>query len=218
MGSKDELVETVVELEELKSYSLVKQLLEEGTDPKEIIEALCKGVEIIGEKFSKKEYFLTELVMAGEIFQQSAKILEPALKADQKSEKALGVVVMGTVKGDVHDIGKNIFVTLLQSKGYEVHDLGVDVPPENFIIKVKETNAKIVGYSGLLTVALESMKETTEQLKAAGLREKVKIIIGGLPVDEMWMKEVGADAFTDNAFEGVKMVNNWIKGDKNETD
>jgi len=117
------------------------------------------------------------------------------------------------VKGDVHDIGKNIFVTLLQAAGFNVIDLGVDVPPEKFVEKVKETNAKIVGYSGLLTVALESMKMTTEEFKKVGLRDKIKIIIGGLPVDEYWMKEAGADSFTDNAFEGVNIVKNWLRGE-----
>lgn len=211
MSIKDELFESVVELEEQKAYELVKQLLEENNDPKEIIDILRKAVEVIGEKFNKKEYFLTELVMAGEIFQQSAKILEPALKADSVKEKNKGVVVIGTVKGDVHDIGKNIFVTLLKSAGFEVYDLGVDIPSQDFVNKVKETNADVVGYSGLLTVALETMKETTEALKSEGLRDKVKIIIGGLPTDEMWMKEAGADAFTDNAFEGVKIVKKWLE-------
>jgi len=211
MSLKDELFESVVELEEHKAYDLVKQLLEENNDPKVIIDVLRKAVEDIGEKFNKKEYFLTELVMAGEIFQQSAKILEPALKADADKEKNKGVVVIGTVKGDVHDIGKNIFVTLLKSAGFEVFDLGVDIPPQDFVNKVKETNADVVGYSGLLTVALETMKETTEALKTEGLRDKVKIIIGGLPTDEMWMKEAGADAFTDNAFEGVKIVKKWLE-------
>lgn len=211
MSLKDELFENVVELEEQKAYDLVKQLLEENNDPKEIIDILRKAVEVIGEKFNKKEYFLTELVMAGEIFQQSAKLLEPALKTDAAKEKNKGVVVIGTVKGDVHDIGKNIFVTLLKSAGFEVFDLGVDIPPQDFVNKVKETNADVVGYSGLLTVALETMKETTEALKTEGLRNKVKIIIGGLPTDELWMKEAGADAFTDNAFEGVKIVKEWIK-------
>jgi len=211
MSLKDELFESVVELEEQKAYDLVKQLLEENNDPKVIIDVLRKAVEDIGEKFNKKEYFLTELVMAGEIFQQSAKILEPALKADVAKEKNKGVVVIGTVKGDVHDIGKNIFVTLLKSAGFEVFDLGVDIPPQDFVNKVKETNADVVGYSGLLTVALETMKETTEALKTEGLRDKVKIIIGGLPTDEMWMKEAGADAFTDNAFEGVKIVKKWLE-------
>jgi len=211
MGSKEDLIQAVIELEEDKSYTLVEKVLDEGVNPKEIIDILRKGVEIVGEKFNKKEYFLTELVMAGEIFQQSAKILEVAMKEEAKSSESLGVVVIGTVKGDVHDIGKNIFVTLLQAAGYEVHDLGVNITSETFVNKIKETNADVVGYSGLLTVALDSMKETTEALKSAGLREKVKIIIGGLPVDEMWMKEAGADAYTDNAFKGVKIVTNWLK-------
>jgi dimethylamine corrinoid protein len=211
MSLEEQLLNAMIDLNEKTSYDSIKKLLEKGVDPKEIIEILRNGVEIIGEKFIKKEYFLTELVMAGEIFQQSAKILEPVLKAEHIPGKSSAIVVMGTVKGDVHDIGKNIFATLLQSAGIEVHDIGVDVSPEKFIEKVKETNANIVGYSGLLTVALGSMKETTEKLKAAGLRDKVKIIIGGLPVDELWMKEAGADAFTDNAFKGVKIVTNWIK-------
>ena len=125
--------------------------------------------------------------------------------------ESLGTVIIGTVKGDVHDIGKNIFVTLLQAANYQVHDLGVDIPAEKFVEKVKETNAKIVAFSGLLTIALDAMNETTEALKSAGLRDKIKIIIGGLPVDEMWMREAGADAYTDNAFEGVNIVKNWTK-------
>ena len=144
MSDKDDLLQCVIDLEEEKAYDLVKKLLEDNIDPKEIIEILSKGVEVIGDKFSKKEYFLTELVMAGEIFQQSAKILEPALKKDDAKEKSKGVVVVGTVKGDVHDIGKNIFVTLLQCAGFEVHDLGVDIPAQDFVGKVKETNAKII--------------------------------------------------------------------------
>ena len=210
MSSEEDLYEAVVNLEEDNSYSLVKKMVEDRKDPDKIIEILKKAVDEIGERFSKKEYFLTELVMAGEIFQQSVKILEPLLKSKEQT-KSSGTVVIGTVKGDVHDIGKNIFVTLLKAAGYEVHDLGVDIPPEKFLEKVKEKNADVVAYSGLLTVALESMKETTELLKSNGLRDKVKIIIGGLPVDEMWMKEAGADAFTDNAFEGVKIVNEWLK-------
>ncbi len=211
MGAKEELLQAIAELEEEKSYTLVKKVLDEGVNPKEIIDILRKGVEIVGEKFNKKEYFLTELVMSGEIFHQSAKILETAMKEGSETSESLGVVVIGTVKGDVHDIGKNIFVTLLQAAGFEVHDLGVDIAAEKFINKVKETKADIVAYSGLLTLALDSMKKTTEALKSAGLREELKIIIGGLPVDEMWMKEAGADAYTDNAFKGVKIVTNWLK-------
>jgi len=211
MGAKEELLQAIAELEEEKSYTLVKKVLDEGVNPKEIIDILRKGVEIVGERFNKKEYFLTELVMSGEIFQQSAKILETAMKEETEASESIGVVVIGTVKGDVHDIGKNIFVTLLQAAGFEVYDLGVDIGAEKFVNKVKETKANIVAYSGLLTVALDSMKKTTEALKSAGLREKLKIIIGGLPVDEMWMKEAGADAYTDNAFNGVRIVTNWLR-------
>ena len=211
MSVRDELYRSVVELEEEKVYNLLRQLLESKIDPREVIEILRKAVEVVGDKFNKKEYFLTELVMAGEIFQQSARVLEPFLKENNVQEKSKGVVVVGTVKGDVHDIGKNIFITLLKSAGFEVYDLGVDISPQRFVEKVKETHADVVGYSGLLTVALESMKETTEALKSEGLRDKVKIIIGGLPTDEMWMKEAGADAFTDNAFEGVKIVKKWLE-------
>jgi len=212
MGNKEDLAEAVMELDEEKSYKLVEQLVKDGIDPQHIIEILREGVEVVGEKFNKKEYFLTELVMAGEIFTQAAKLLEPHMKEVVSDGSNVDSIVIGTVQGDVHDIGKNIFVTLLKSAGYNAVDLGVDIPPEKFVEKVKETGAKIVAYSGLLTVALESMNATTEALKTAGLRDKVKIIIGGLPVDELWMKEAGADAFTDNAFEGLNIVKKWLRG------
>jgi len=212
MGHKEDLAEAVMELDEEKSYKLVEQLIKDGIAPLDIIEILREGVEVVGEKFNKKEYFLTELVMAGEIFTQSASILEPHMKEVVSDGSNVESIVIGTVQGDVHDIGKNIFVTLLQSAGYNVVDLGVDIPPEKFVEKVKETGAKVVAYSGLLTVALESMNATTEALKIAGLREKIRIIIGGLPVDELWMKAAGADAFTDNAFEGLKIVKKWLRG------
>ena len=212
MGNKEDLAKAVMDLDEDSAYKLVEQLINDGIEPKDIIGILREGVEVVGQKFNKKEYFLTELVMAGEIFTQAANILEPHMKNANFDESSVESIVVGTVQGDVHDIGKNIFVTLLKSAGYNVVDLGVDIPPEKFVETVKETGAKIVAYSGLLTVALESMNATTEALKAAGLRENVKIIIGGLPVDELWMKEAGADAFTDNAFEGVNIVKKWLGG------
>ena len=212
MGNKEDLAKAVMDIDEDKAYELVEQLIKEEIDPKDIIGILREGVEVVGERFNNKEYFLTELVMAGEIFTQAAKILEPHMTKAAIDGSSVESIVIGTVQGDVHDIGKNIFVTLLKSAGYNAVDLGVDIPPEKFVEKVKETGAKIVAYSGLLTVALESMNATTEALKIAGLREKVKIIIGGLPVDELWMKEAGADAFTDNAFEGLNIVKKWLRG------
>ncbi len=214
MTTKDELLEAIIELDEENAYKLVHKLIEEGVNPNDIIEILRKGVEIVGDKFNSKDYFLTELVMAGEIFSQSAEILGPHMKkVTEENSGNLETVVVGTVEGDVHDIGKNIFITLLKSAGYNVIDLGVNIPPDKFVEKVKETGAKVIAYSGLLTVALEAMSATTKALEDAGLRQNLKIIIGGLPVDELWMKEAGADAFTDNAFEGVKIVNKWIRGE-----
>jgi 5-methyltetrahydrofolate--homocysteine methyltransferase len=213
MGTKEDLLEAIIDLDEDKAYKVVQKLIEEGVNPSDIIEILRKGVEVVGDKFNKKEYFLTELVMAGEIFTQSTEILGPHMKKVTESDSNLETIVVGTVEGDVHDIGKNIFITLLKSAGYNVIDLGVDIPPNKFVEKVKETGAKVVAYSGLLTVALESMNATTKALEEAGLRQNLKIIIGGLPVDELWMKEAGADAFTDNAFEGVNIVNKWIRGE-----
>ena len=212
MSGEDDLLQAIVDLDEIKTYELVELLLKEDIKPIKIIEILRKGVEIVGDKFTKKEYFLTELVMAGEIFTQSANILEPHMKTEVDRSGKSETIVIGTVEGDVHDIGKNIFVTLLKTAGYNAIDLGVDIPSNLFVEKVKETNAQVVAYSGLLTIALESMHATTEALKDAGLRDKVKIIIGGLPVDENWMMEAGADAFTDNAFEGVKIVKKWLGG------
>lgn len=209
----EDLINAVVDIDEDKVYQIVKEMIANKVSPQEIISFLREGVEIIGDKFNKKEYFLTELVMAGEMFTQAASILEPIMEEEITTDASGETIVIGTVQGDVHDIGKNIFVTLLKSAGFNTIDLGVDIPPEMFIEKVKETKAKVVAFSGLLTIAMESMKATVEGLKNAGLRDSVKIIIGGLPVDELWMKEVGADAFTDNAFKGVSIVSKWLGGE-----
>jgi len=204
-----ELTDAMVEIEEDKVYSLTKALLESGTPPEEIIVALRNAVEVIGEKFECKDYFLTELVMGGEMFTQAAELIKPYLKTGEGSKK-IGTIVVGTVTGDVHDIGKNIFSTLCEAAGFEVHDLGVDVSVEKFISTIKEVKPQVVGYSGLLTIAMDGMKAITEAMKAEGLRDGVKIIIGGLPVDEAWMNIAGADGFTQSAFEGLKIVKQWV--------
>lgn len=209
MADLDEITNAMIEIEEEKVYSLLKSLLETGTPPEEIIIALRKAVNVIGEKFESKEYFLTELVMGGEIFTQAGELIKPYLKPGDEGKK-IGTIVIGTVSGDVHDIGKNIFSTLCETAGFSVYDLGVDVPIEKFVEAVKEVKPQVIGYSGLLTIALDGMKATTEALKDEGLRDGVKIIVGGLPVDETWQKIAGADAFTDSAFEGLKIVKQWV--------
>jgi dimethylamine corrinoid protein len=209
MPDSDELIKAMVDIDEETVYSIVKNLLESGTSPEEIIIALRKAVQQIGDKFDSKEYFLTELVMGGEMFSQAAELIKPYMKTGEQTKKT-GKIVVGTVSGDVHDIGKNIFSTLCEAAGFEVHDLGVDVSVEKFVATVKEVKPQVVGYSGLLTIAMEAMKATTEALKEAGLRDGLKIIIGGLPVDDAWQEIAGADANTQSAFEGLNIVKKWV--------
>jgi dimethylamine corrinoid protein len=209
MVNMEELINAMVEIEETKVYELVETLLKSGTPPEDIIVALRTAVQKIGDKFDCKEYFLTELVMGGEMFQQAAELIKPYMKIGETTKK-IGKIVVGTVSGDVHDIGKNIFSTLCEAAGFEVFDLGVDVPVEKFVATVKEVKPQVVGYSGLLTIAMDAMKATTEALKEAGLRDNLKIIIGGLPVDAAWQEKAGADANTQSAFEGLNIVKKWV--------
>jgi len=197
----EELINSFANLEEEKTLNLVKELLK-TQDPMVIIEACRKATTIIGEKFERGEYFLSELVFAGEIFKKVMELVLPRLK---KRAKPIGTIVLGTVQGDIHDIGKNIFKVFAEASGFKVIDLGVDVPPEKFVEAVKKYNPDIVGLSGLLTLAFESMKKTVEALKHAGLRENVKVIIGGGRVNENVKEYVGADAWADNASKGVRL-------------
>jgi methylmalonyl-CoA mutase cobalamin-binding domain/chain len=148
--------------------------------------------------------------MAAEIFKGAMKILEPALASDPDARQILGKLVIGTAKGDLHDIGKNIFVGLARNAGFLVNDLGIDVKPETFVEQVRNDEADIVGLSGILTLSLEPMQETVEQLKQAGLRDQVKVIIGGLAIDELWSERVGADAYTDDAYEGLRIIQSFM--------
>lgn len=203
------LTNLVIDLEEEKVVEAVKQELNKNTPPMAIIEACQKGMIGIGEKFQSGDCFLPELLVAADIFNSVMAILEDKISGEHFETKA--TIVLGTVKGDIHDIGKNIFKTIAVANGFNVCDLGVDVPVELFAETVKKENAQIVGMSGLLTTAFESMKETVGQLKEAGLRDKVKVIIGGAPVDERVMDLVGSDAFTKNASEGVDICRAWVK-------
>lgn len=207
MSLLDELVDSFVNLDEEKTVSLVKTLLEQY-DPAEIFEACRKATDKIGEKYEKGEYFLSELVFAGYVFN---KIMEMVLPKFRREEvKPLGTIVLGTVEGDIHDIGKNIFKAFAEAAGFRVIDIGVDMPPEKFVEAVKTHNPEIVGLSGLLTLAIDAMKRTINALRTAGLRDDVKVIIGGGRVDENAMQYTGADAWTDSATKGVKLCKELI--------
>ncbi|MBM3154551.1 MAG: cobalamin-binding protein [Chloroflexi bacterium] len=206
-----ELADALANLEEDKVRQLVQQRVNFNADAMSVVEELRKGMDIVGERYKSKEYFLSELIISGEMFKEAMAMIEPGLKAGKKG-KPLGRMVLGTVKGDIHNIGKDIVATLLTAAGFEVYDLGIDVPPEKFVEKLSQTDSTILGMSGLLTPAFESMKETVKAVEAAGLRDKVKVIIGGGIVTEQVGRYVGADAFTDDASEGVEMCRGFVKG------
>jgi methanogenic corrinoid protein MtbC1 len=206
----EDLIDLIVDLREKEAINLVQRKIDAGEDPLKILEQTRIAMAKVGEKFESKEYFLPDLIMSGEILRQITEVIEPKLKVDSKV-KSLGKVVLGTVFGDIHDIGKNIVKFMLETNGFEVYDLGVNVRKEEFVEKIKEVQAKIVGLSGFLTLAYDSMKETIEEIKKAGLREKTKIMIGGGQIDEKVRKYVGADSYGKDAIEAVALAKGWIE-------
>ncbi|HXX35268.1 MAG TPA: cobalamin-dependent protein [Thermodesulfobacteriota bacterium] len=206
-----DLVKTVADLKEKEAFKIVKDRLKAGADPLNILNDARRALEIVGKRFSNCEYFIPDLVYSGEILKSITDMVKPKMtKAAQL--KRLGKVVMGTVAGDIHDIGKDIVVFMLDVNGFEVFDLGVDVPAQKFVDKIKQTGSKVVGLSGFLTLAFGSMKDTVEAIKKAGLRDKVKIMIGGGQVDEKVRGFAGADAYGKDAIGAVQLAKGWIGG------
>ena len=206
------LTEAMGALGEEKVMSLLRDFLATNPtagDAQQVVNACQQGMAIVGDLFEQGEYFVGDLIFAGELLTNAIEILKPVI--GQESSEKIGKIVLGTVHGDLHDIGKNIFRSMAEAAGFEVHDIGIDQPPSAFVDKVKEVNPDIVGMSGVLTLALESMKNTVDALKEAGIRDRVKIIIGGNPVTKEACVQIGADAFTTNAAEGVKICQRWVK-------
>lgn len=204
MSNLTELAETLVDLNEKEFIELVKRKIEAREDPMEIIQECNSGMAEIGRRFEASVCFISELIMSGEMFKKAMSYLEPLLgNVEQGPSK--GIVVIGTVKDDIHDIGKNIVVTLLKGTGYEVVDLGVDVDAEEFVNAVKETEAKVLGLSALLNLTYPRMKEVVEALEEAGIRDKVTVIIGGAPCNEEVRQAVGADQYANDAGKGVRI-------------
>ena len=214
MSSSEEFVNAILGLEEEKALKIARERLEAGEDPLKILDDLKVAAEKVGEKYEKGEFFVADLVMAGEIMKGVSELVRPKLKELGKAREPIGKLVIGTVEGDIHDIGKNIAVTMAEASGFEVIDLGVDVPPQKFVEAIKQHNPEVVGMSGLLTLAIESMKKTVDAIKEAGLRDKVKIIIGGGRVDEYAKEYLGADAWTNDAAKGIRIMLGWVGGKK----
>jgi methanogenic corrinoid protein MtbC1 len=204
----EDLVNTLADLKEEEAIKIVKERLSAGEDPLKILGDARKGMEIVGNRFASSEYFIPDLVYSGEILKSVTELVKPKMTGAAESKK-VGKIVFGTVAGDIHDIGKDIVVFMLDVNGFEVHDLGVDVSAQKFVDKIKETGAPIVGLSGFLTLAFDSMKQTVEAIQAAGLRDKVKVMIGGGQMTEEVSKYTGADAYGKDAMAGVTLAKKW---------
>jgi 5-methyltetrahydrofolate--homocysteine methyltransferase len=205
----EQLTNAVAELKEDEAIQMVKDMIAKGEDANMIFDSARKGMETVGKRFADGEYFLPELIYSGEIFKSISEIVKPVMTAESGGEK-IGKVVVGTVAGDIHDIGKDIVVFMLDISGFEVYDLGVDVPVQTFVDKIKETGAPIVALSGFLTLAFDAMKDTCDAIVAAGLRDKVKIMIGGGQIDDEIKKYAGADAYGRDAMTAVALAKEWI--------
>ena len=204
-----DFVNLLADLKEDEVLKLTKKRLDSKEDPVKILEDSRKAMEIVGKRFAGGEYFLPELVFSGELLKQITEMVKPHLKSDAKT-KRIGKVVIGTVAGDIHDIGLNIVDFMLDVNGFEVTNLGVDVPVEKFVKAMRDTKAPVLGLSGFLTPAFDAMKETVEALEKAGLRKNIKIMIGGGQMDDEVRKYSKADAFGKDAMAAVSLSKKWI--------
>jgi corrinoid protein of di/trimethylamine methyltransferase len=195
-----------------KACELANEVLQAGIDPLAAIEQGFKpGMDVVGEGFAKGELFIPDLMMSSKAMQEGIAVLEPELLKRKQELQTLGKVVIGTVQGDIHEIGKTLVATMLTANGFEVHDLGVDVSPQRFVDAVREVKADVVGLSALLTTTMLNQEAVILTFKEAGLRDQVKVIIGGVPTSPEWAKEIGADAYAENATEAVEVVKGLVK-------
>lgn len=207
-----QMVEWMADMNEDDALALAKKmLLEDGVNPLRVLELCRAAMDIVGKRFEEGEYFLPELVLAGEMLETIGAIAKPLIKqAPGEASKKLGKVLIGTVHGDLHDIGKNIVSFMLDINDFEVKDIGIDVPVKKFIEEINEYQPDVVGLSGFLTLAFDSMKETIDAFEKEGMRDKFKIMIGGGQIDETVRAYTGADAFGVNAVEAVNLCRNWM--------
>jgi dimethylamine corrinoid protein len=207
------LAEGIVELDKEGVLAAVEASLGAGEDPLALVDEARAGLEEVGEKFDCGEYFLMELMRAAQIFKAAAEILNPAIQQAYGAVETRGVVLLGTVAGDIHDLGKNIVKILLECRGVQVVDLGVDVPVAEFVEQVRQVTPDVVGLSALLTASIPQMKATIEALDGAGLRDQAKVIVGGGIVGEVALAEIKADHATTDANEGIRVIAAWIGED-----
>ncbi len=204
-----DLAKALGDLKEDEAIAITQEKLDANADPMGILAEASKGMETVGTRFSKGEYFIPDLVYSGEILKRINEMVRPKLSGGLAA-KTGGKVIIATVAGDIHDIGKDIVVFMLDVAGFQVYDMGVDVPIQKIVNKLKETGAPVIGLSGFLTLAYDAMKFTIDAIKAAGLRDKVKIMIGGGQITPEIVKYTGADAYGKDAIEGVTLAKKWL--------
>lgn len=205
----EEFVQALADLEEEKAIQMTQDRLDAGEEPLDILDDLKEGMRIVGDRFSGDEYFIPDLMYAGEIIDEISELLKDVMPEEDESE-SIGTAVIGTVEDDIHDIGKDLVVFMFDLNGFEVIDLGVDVPAQEFVDAIEEHDPDIVGLSGFLTAAFDSMKETVDAIEEAGLREDVKIMIGGGQITEDVNEYVGSDGFETDAPGGVTLAKQWL--------
>ena len=208
----NELTDAIVGMREDEALSLVNAMLDNGSEPSEVLEQARDAMVVLGQKFECEEVFIPELIMGGEIMRAISDVVKPRLTGAAAVAKR-ATIVLGTVAGDIHDIGKDVVVLMLDVNGYEVHDLGIDVPAEAFVEAIRTYKPQVVGLSGLLTLAFDSMKTTVAAIAAAGLRDSVKIMVGGAPVDAQVQAYTGADGWGSDAAAALNMAAAWTGGE-----
>ena len=207
-----QITESLVEIEPDETIKLTEEALGAGMAPLTIInEGLVPGMDIIGEKFQTGEYFLPQMVIAATAMQQAMEVLEPELRARQEAMEVAGTLVIGTVEGDIHEIGKSLVATMMSANGFRVHDVGVDVTAETFVETVKETGANLLGLSALLTTTMTKQRDVIEALEEAGLRDQVKVMVGGAPVTAEWAEAIGADGYAEDVIGAVELGRHLVK-------
>jgi methanogenic corrinoid protein MtbC1 len=209
---KEKLVDAIANMQEEEAIQLTQELLDAGEDPMLALDACREAMVIVGDRYDQKEYFLPELIIAGDMLKAIGDLVKPKLKEQTVASNSQGKVVIGTVAGDIHDLGKDVVTFMLDVNNFEVHDLGVDVAADKFIQTIKDVQPEVVGLSGFLTLGFEQMKHTVEAIKEAGLRDSVKIMIGGAIMDDSVAEFVGADAYGANAAAAVKLAKSWTGG------
>ena len=205
-----ELIEAMANMKEKEALQIVDELLAKGEDPQKILDLSSDAMQVVGERYQEGTYFLPELIMSGEMLRKIGEVLKPHLAAKTDTTKKLGTVVLGTVRGDIHDIGKDIVGFMLEVNGFAVNDLGIDQPEENFVRAVKEDQPQVLALSGFLSVAFDSMKSTIEEMEKAGLRQDLKVIIGGGQMDDTVRRYTGADAYGDDAMAAVAFAKETV--------